>query len=530
MPETLAQPPAGATAVDETAASLSPHSTARASMRRLPGLALPRGSDALLLIAVLALGVVLLGLLAGSFNVDSWLALVAGRDIWNHGLPHHETLTVVSQGVAWIDQQWLSQLASYVLYRFGGLGLLGLINVTMMVIGVGWAVASARSRGTRPWIVMIMLSLCLWQIVPSREVRTQAFVIPLIVATVILLSADSRRASRRVYWCLPTLILWANLHGTASLGAGLISLRGVTLAWERRHEVRQSWKLRDIWAQSRRPLTLTLGAPLCLLLTPYGLGMLSYYHSTLGSGPLRHAVTEWQPITSVWPEAMAFFVLAGITVWSFGRRTDRTTAWEKIILLVLAAGSILVIRNALLFGLAALVIVPFAVDGAVPRKVRRPAPIRNKLNTALSWTTIAILAGTVAFTLLRPASAFEYDFQRPALLTAVRAATHDDPSLKILADVRFADWLLWRDPQLGGRIANDARFELLAAEQIITLERVFNALGPDWKQGARGYRLLVLDRMASPDAVKGFLEEPRHRVLYDDGERVVILRSVSATG
>ena len=164
MPEILSGPPAATGERGRARAGLS-----------LPAVALPRGSDGLLSIAVLALGIILLGFLTASFDVDSWLALVAGRDIWNNGLPHHETLTLVSHGMQWVDQQWLSQLASYGLYRLGGLGLLGVVNVALITIGVGWAVVAARRRGARPWIVMVVLLLALWQIIPFREVRTQAF-------------------------------------------------------------------------------------------------------------------------------------------------------------------------------------------------------------------------------------------------------------------------------------------------------------------------------------------------------------------
>jgi hypothetical protein len=60
------------------------------------------------------------------------------------------------------------------------------------------------------------------------------------------------------------------------------------------------------------------------------------------------------------------------------------------------------------------------------------------------------------------------------------------------------------------------------------LQHLFGAVGLDWKQGARGYRVLVLDRSAEPEAVKGFLEEPGHTILYNDGQRIVILRTAAA--
>jgi hypothetical protein len=132
-----------------------------------------------------------------------------------------------------------------------------------------------------------------------------------------------------------------------------------------------------------------------------------------------------------------------------------------------------------------------------------------------------------AATFARPSSTFEFSYQRIGLLTAVQRVEVRDPSVKVLADVRFADWLLWRDPALAGKVANDAQFEVLTAPQVSSLESVVGAIGPNWKTGARGYRLIVLDSHFEDGAVKGFEREPGARVLYNDGERVVILRSVS---
>lgn len=454
----------------------------------------------------------LLAFLPGAFSVDSWLALVAGREVWTSGLPHQETLTALSHGGAWIDQQWLSELTSYAIYRIGGLGLLGLANVSLIAVSVGGAVTAARRLGASARGVMVVLPLCLWLTIGSREVRTQEFVLPLFVATTFLLASDSRAASRRVYWTLPLLVLWGNLHGTVSLGAGLVALRGLTILWEQRAQP-ATW---------RRPLALLIGAPVCLLLTPYGTDILAYYHTMFVQSSVRHIVTEWQPITSAWLVAIPFFAAAGAALWSFGRSPANTTLWERLALIALAAGSVLVIRNVLFFGLAAVMIMPLSLGiGA------KPARARPLVNAAAALAALAtLLIGAVA-TLARPASGYELHYQRTGMLSAVRGAVERDPALKILADVRFADWLLWRDPSLRGKVANDARFELLSSPQAARLQRLYAAIGTDWKAGARGYRLIVLDRKFEPDAVTGFVHEPGARILYDDGERVVLERTAS---
>src|ERR1039458_4226245 len=91
------------------------------------------GSDVLLGVAITVLAAILLINSPNVFNVDSWLALVTGRELWQTGIPHHEILTVMAHGKAWVDQQWLSQLASYGIYLIGGLGLLGTGNAAAPV-------------------------------------------------------------------------------------------------------------------------------------------------------------------------------------------------------------------------------------------------------------------------------------------------------------------------------------------------------------------------------------------------------------
>ena len=505
---------------------------ARHTAPRWTGVFSERGSDVLLGLAALALAAGLLAFLPTTFSVDSWLALLTGREVWQHGIPTHETLTALAHGRQWVDQQWLSQLASYGIYRLGGLPLLGIANVGLIVTGFAGAILAARRLGAQPRAVMLALPLCTWLLFPSREVRTQQFAVPLFVATVYLLARDSRSPSRRVYWCLPLLALWANLHGTVTLGVMLVGLYALTLAWNRRRAIRHCWRA------SLRPLTLMLGAPLCLLATPYGLAAISYYRTMLVGSSLRHTVTEWQAITSVPLTAAPFFVAAGILVWSFGRWQSRTTMWERLVMVALIAGAISVIRNVLFFALAALIVTPLSLKvGGRERGRTRPdeaadAPRANgrraRLNmlaTAAGVLAVAVLAFA---TLTEPAARIELSFQRMPLLAAVQRATAADPTLKVFAEVRFADWLLWRDPALSGRVASDARFELLSSAQMSRLQSAYGALGSDWKQGAIGFRLVVLDRRYEPDTVTGFRREPGARVLYDDGERVVLLRARSS--
>ena len=92
-----------------------------------------------------------------------------------------------------------------------------------------------------------------------------------------------------------------------------------------------------------------------------------------------------------------------------------------------------------------------------------------------------------------------------ARLVARLAAS--DPSARVYSNERFADWLLWREPSLAGRIAYDVRFELLSAAELTAIARWRGRSGDDWRAAADGYRILVLDPSEERDVRKELLED-----------------------
>ena len=47
---------------------------------------------------------------------DSWLNLMAGREVVENGLPSRDEITVYGLGATWTDQQWLAQIFMYGVY------------------------------------------------------------------------------------------------------------------------------------------------------------------------------------------------------------------------------------------------------------------------------------------------------------------------------------------------------------------------------------------------------------------------------
>jgi hypothetical protein len=479
--------------------------------------------DILLGVVVACFAIALLAEVPRDFNVDSWLQLVVGREVWQSGIPYRNLLTLTGFGHRWIDEQWLSQLAGYAIYRLGGLGLLGAVNAALLVGSITGGVIVARRRRASFVSVLVGLALCLILIGPSREIRTQEFAMPLFVAVAWLLSADGRDGARtrRVYWCLPLLVLWANLHGSVTLGTGLVVLYSLTLLWQRR-----ALLSRDARAW-RRPLMLTAGALAAILVTPYGLQIVSYYHATIVDPDLRRYVTEWQPITTNTPLTATWVALVGLTLWSFARAPARTTLWEKLALIVVAIGALDATRNALFLGLLGLIVLPVALGSDAPSQRLTQAHSRWRLvvnGGCAALAGIGVLVALVA-TLARPAASIIDARESPGSVAAVRRASAANPSLRVIADDHDSDFLLWQAPALAGHMAADARFELLDGAQLAGLSDVFQDTGPHPMSFARGDRLVVLSRRADRASVDALLAEPGRRILYRDSSSLVILRS-----
>ena len=106
-----------------------------------------------------------------------------------------------------------------------------------------------------------------------------------------------------------------------------------------------------------------------------------------------------------------------------------------------------------------------------------------------------------------------------ARVAAVREATRD-PNVRVWATDGTADWLLWRIPDLRGRLAYDVRFELYDQP---TLDRIvdYGAREGDWRRSLDGYRVVVVDRRRHLEALAA---EPGAAVAYRDDEIAVVER------
>jgi hypothetical protein len=445
---------------------------------------------------------------------DGWLALVSGRVVADSGPPRTDTLTAWTAHVQWVDQQWLAQLVLYRLAVLGNLRLVMLVHVGLLAGAMAAALAAARWRGGSARSVGLVAAPALVVILMSAQMRAQSLAYPLFVAVAWLLIADARAPSRRVFLVLPILVLWANIHGSVVLGALLATVAGVLLIVR---AVRHRAGSRE---QLARGALLAVAPCLCVFASPYGSSLFHYYGSTAFNPSFGRVVSEWQ---HSWPSlvTLPFYVLAGVCLWLLLRSRRLVSTFEQLALLLLFAAGVAALRNMVWFSFFALIVLPFPLG-------RRLGEVRGKesrtVKTALAAAAIAAVSVAGAAAASRPDSWLTTSVYPAAAADAVGAAAATDPTARIYSDVRYADWLLWTRPELAGRIAYDARFELLSSAELERLYRLQNKLTPQWKAAVANQRLIVLPRGQGSATAKALISQDGARRIYGDHSVVVLLR------
>jgi hypothetical protein len=486
----------------------------RLSVRATDGSALRRAAAAVereWLLVVLGLFVVAGNVLACRWwlSSDGWFSVLYGREIVHHGLPHHDTLTLLGAGRDWVDQQWLAHVALYGLMALGGPKLTTVATAFLFSLAFLLTVLLARRRGARAGAV-VAIAIPAW-LYASTFVQAEVFSRLFFLGLLALLAAESRRRTRRVWLVLPLLALWANVHGAVVLGAGLVALLGAIELWQVR--AGRSPGRAAAW----RALALLVTPWACLVATPYGLSGLQYYRATIFSSSFHTYVGPWMPPIPFSIVGGPFFVLALLAAGIVARSHSRLTAFELGTLALTLLAAVETRRSIAWFAMACVLFLPAALRRDDERHARA-SHVRLHLAAVAAAAVLALAASVQAAA--QPQSYFTPGFSdRAAAFVGRYAKAH--PQARIWVNDPLGDWLVYRQPELWGRIGYDARWENLTPKQVEVLHTFLYRGGPSWKAQLRGYDLLVLSRNEYAWIRRPLERDPAFRTVYRDADSVV---------
>jgi hypothetical protein len=436
---------------------------------------------------------------------DGWLALVGGRLIAHHGLPRHDTLTALTSGRDWVDQQWLGQLAVYGLDSAGGIRLLLAVNVVLVAGAFIAAAVFARRRGGQPaTVAIVLLAALLPFLVTAMNVRTQSFVYLPFVVVVGMLARDRPVSPRLMVATLALLVVWANVHGSALLAAGLIALRGAV-------DLNTSRRNRTAWV-------LLLAPWACLLASPYHVHLVSYYGKTAFNSSFSTYLSQWAP-TTFSPISAPLLILVFATVWTLGRSAASYSPYERWLLGAAVLLALLAVRNWTFASLLLVMLAPQGFDRALRKRPARPAPaIGAAIATVAAVAAVASVVGSLG------SSEAKLTRNYPAGAGRAAAAAASHPGAQVYAGIAFADWLLWEHPELAGKVVFDVRYELLRTPEVKRLVLFDAGSQVDVPLGRPA--AYVLDPHFEKDALKGL--RPDVRTVYKTDHAVVaVVRNAS---
>ena len=183
-----------------------------------------RAAPALLLALTLA------SLAAGAVALRSYdlgWHLRAGEWILEHrgAPPRQDVISFTGAAAAWVDHEWLFQALLAGLVRVlgpaGAWGLKQLLVLIATLVPAGWLLW----RGSSPLIVATLACVALQGARFRFSERPEMAGLALLPVVLILLAEWDRGRAGRLVLALPILVaLWANLHPSALLAAGLVGV------------------------------------------------------------------------------------------------------------------------------------------------------------------------------------------------------------------------------------------------------------------------------------------------------------------
>ncbi|MEQ8400691.1 MAG: hypothetical protein RIB53_18290 [Roseitalea porphyridii] len=238
-----------------------------------------------------------------------------GQDIRATGaFPVADSYSHTFAGAPWIAKQWLSGVILSLAHDLGGWA--GVVAVTIAAVIASFALVHGQlARHLAP---LPALAIALWAFAMSSSVfvaRPHMLALPFAIWFVIHVwnAADDRRAPKLL--ALGAMVLWANLHGSFTLG--FLAAGAAFVHFAARDDLLArpgTWSLAAL--RHHRPLRgwIVFGAlcPVAAMVHPYGWQAIASTFVMVDNAALAH-IAEWQPL-DFGADPLAAFSLIAIIV------------------------------------------------------------------------------------------------------------------------------------------------------------------------------------------------------------------------
>jgi len=357
----------------------------------------------------------------------------------HHQFPRFDMFSFTVSGHPWINHEWLSEVPFYLAYR--AFGLAGVKSLTFFVLDAIFLLllylSYQESRNFKASFAACCYSTFLATV--SFGPRTILFGYVYLVILLIILQRFRQRGTAPL-WAIPILFcLWANTHGSWSLGLilfFLIAASGlVGGSWGRVESVR--------WTPAQlRKLIFTAAASIAaLFINPFGWRLVYYPFDLAFKQKLNIShVAEWVSVDfHDLRGKMVLILILGLLISALVRNR-RWNLGEVLVLLFGIYSGLTYIRFLFLLGLAAAPVVASALD-FFPRY--RPLEDTPKVNTAV----ILLILGAMVYFWPREAKVRQSVAESYPATVLPYLKAHP-PQGNVLNFYLWGGYLGWNDPEM----------------------------------------------------------------------------------
>src|SRR5689334_10832688 len=271
-----------------------------------------------------------------SIDPDLWWHLKAGQQIIDTGsIPHTDDYSFTKQGSEWVAHEWLSEVLMAAIYRV--MGLVGLVTIFSLIIVIALWLVYRRCDG-KPYAASTAVLLAAAASFPLFGVRPQMLTLLLASVYIVLLERFDRK---RLWWLVPLMLLWVNLHAGWALGLALISLYIIRAV------------LDGEWNERKQLVIVLLVCTAVVPLNPNGFRMFSYPYETLTSTSMAAFIQEWASPDFHKAMYLPLAILLLSTFAAMALSPTRARAGELFLVLITALAALRSVRHIPIFSLFA---------------------------------------------------------------------------------------------------------------------------------------------------------------------------------
>jgi hypothetical protein len=280
---------------------------------------------------------------------DFWWHLKTGQYIvQNHVIPTVDFYSFTNFGKPWVAHEWLSEVIFFLIYsRFG---FNALIVIFAILTALAFWLVFKRSHA-HPFIAGFATLLGAASVLTNIGVRPRVFTL-LFASTYLFLLQRYQKdpKSRLIWWTVPIMAVWVNLHAGYLIGLVLIvfSVFGIIL-----DELSDGEKLSNAWNKVNRLGLVAIFVLLVVNLNPQGPRILLFPFEFFFSSIQQNTVNDWLSPNFHEPEMIPLALLIVFTVGAIALTPQRIKKSELVLFLATMYATLKSNRHVAIFALVA---------------------------------------------------------------------------------------------------------------------------------------------------------------------------------